>query len=182
MAETVYGENSENVVKNIDYGIDEINRRLKDVDNKVDKVSGKSLVSDSEIERLADVSNYDDTALKADVEDLKPIKGNVANPDNTLLNNWSESYIVANGVTTLAVEATTAKDISATDYVSIGNIIGGDYTPKSLLPVMVFALASSTYKYVNGWVDTNGELRIIPTETIPSGTSIRIATSFINNQ
>ena len=32
--------------------------------NKVDKVKGKSLVADSEIERLASVHNYDDTAIK----------------------------------------------------------------------------------------------------------------------
>ena len=35
--------------------------------NKVDKESGKSLISDTEITRLANVSNYDDTALQAAV-------------------------------------------------------------------------------------------------------------------
>lgn len=34
---------------------------------KVDKVSGKSLISDSEIERLASVDNYDDTAVTAQI-------------------------------------------------------------------------------------------------------------------
>lgn len=34
---------------------------------KVDKVSGKSLVSDSEITRLASVHNYDDTQLRSDL-------------------------------------------------------------------------------------------------------------------
>lgn len=34
---------------------------------KVDKVEGKSLISDSEITRLAGVTNYDDTAVKADI-------------------------------------------------------------------------------------------------------------------
>jgi hypothetical protein len=34
---------------------------------KVDKVTGKSLVSDSEIERLANVTNYDDTELKEQI-------------------------------------------------------------------------------------------------------------------
>ena len=33
------------------------------VENKVDKVVGKSLVDDTEIERLASVENYDDTIL-----------------------------------------------------------------------------------------------------------------------
>lgn len=34
---------------------------------KVDKVEGKSLISDVEIARLANVDNYDDTAIKADI-------------------------------------------------------------------------------------------------------------------
>ncbi len=34
---------------------------------KVDKVEGKSLISDSEIARLAGVTNYDDTTVKADI-------------------------------------------------------------------------------------------------------------------
>lgn len=34
---------------------------------KVDKVEGKSLIADSEIARLANVTNYDDTAVKADI-------------------------------------------------------------------------------------------------------------------
>ena len=34
---------------------------------KVDKVEGKSLIADSEITRLAGVTNYDDTAIKADI-------------------------------------------------------------------------------------------------------------------
>ena len=34
---------------------------------KVDKVEGKSLISDSEITRLAGVTNYDDTQVKADI-------------------------------------------------------------------------------------------------------------------
>ena len=35
--------------------------------NKVDKVDGKSLVSDTEIERLKNVDNYDDTAIKESI-------------------------------------------------------------------------------------------------------------------
>ena len=36
--------------------------------NKVDKVEGKSLISDTEIERLANVDNYDDSGIRADIE------------------------------------------------------------------------------------------------------------------
>ena len=44
-----------------------------DLNNKVDKVEGKSLMLDTEIERLANVSNYDDTALKQRVGNLEAI-------------------------------------------------------------------------------------------------------------
>lgn len=48
----------------------------QDISGKVDKVEGKSLISDTEIERLAKVNNYDDTEIKrklnnkADLSDL----------------------------------------------------------------------------------------------------------------
>lgn len=45
---------------------------------KVDKVEGKSLIADSEIQRLAGVSNYDDTELKADIAELSAAMDNKA--------------------------------------------------------------------------------------------------------
>ena len=39
----------------------------QDISGKVDKVEGKSLISDTEIARLASVDNYDDTAIKAEI-------------------------------------------------------------------------------------------------------------------
>lgn len=39
--------------------------------NKVDKVAGKSLIADSEIDRLAKVFNYDDSAVKQLIADLQ---------------------------------------------------------------------------------------------------------------
>lgn len=41
------------------------------VSTKVDKQEGKSLISDTEIERLASVDNYDDTTVLSDINDLK---------------------------------------------------------------------------------------------------------------
>ena len=38
------------------------------LDNKVDKAEGKSLVADTEIARLAEVKNYDDTGVKASIQ------------------------------------------------------------------------------------------------------------------
>lgn len=53
---------------------DETNSTIKtklgtDLSNKVDKVTGKSLISDSEITRLASVVNYNDTAVQAHMSD-----------------------------------------------------------------------------------------------------------------
>lgn len=42
-----------------------------DLTGKVDKVEGKSLVDDTEIARLASVSNYDDAEVKADIASIK---------------------------------------------------------------------------------------------------------------
>lgn len=39
----------------------------QDISGKVDKVEGKSLISDTEIARLATVDNYDDTDIKAEI-------------------------------------------------------------------------------------------------------------------
>ena len=41
------------------------------VSTKVDKVDGKSLISDTEIERLSSVNNYDDAPVLSDISDLK---------------------------------------------------------------------------------------------------------------
>ena len=43
---------------------DLITNTLNNLDTKVDKVEGKSLIANSEIERLANVDNYDDTELR----------------------------------------------------------------------------------------------------------------------
>lgn len=44
------------------------------VENKVDKEEGKSLIDDEEIARLATLSNYDDTAIKGEIEELNSSK------------------------------------------------------------------------------------------------------------
>ena len=43
------------------------------VENKVDKVEGKVLIDEAEVERLANVDNYDDSEIKERVEVLETI-------------------------------------------------------------------------------------------------------------
>ena len=47
---------------------------ISQVENKVDKVEGKSLIDDSEIARLATVTNYDDTAINEQIAELNSSK------------------------------------------------------------------------------------------------------------
>ena len=42
----------------------------QEIDNKVGKVTGKSLISDSEITRLAGVTNFDSTSINAAISAL----------------------------------------------------------------------------------------------------------------
>lgn len=51
---------------------------LDDLSNKVDKVTGKSLIADAEIERLKNVTNYDDTEIKQDLTEINQELNNKA--------------------------------------------------------------------------------------------------------
>ena len=82
-----------------------------ELNKKVDKVEGKSLIADTEIVRLANVTNYDDTALSNRVgkneEDIVDLQNNKADKDalknyvtNTELENKNyatETYVQENG-------------------------------------------------------------------------------------
>ena len=69
-----------------------------ELNNKVDKVVGKSLISDSEIERLANITNYDDTEIKnllngkADKGAI-PTKVSQLTNDSGYINKIPEEYI-----------------------------------------------------------------------------------------
>lgn len=67
------------------------------LENKVDKVVGKSLISDTEITRLASVDNYNDTAIKADI---------AKKADTTTVNAALEGK----------VDKVTGKTLSTNDY------------------------------------------------------------------
>jgi phage-related tail fiber protein len=67
------------------------------LENKVDKVAGKSLISDTEIARLASVDNYNDTAIKADI---------AKKADTTTVNAALEGK----------VDKVTGKTLSTNDY------------------------------------------------------------------
>ena len=63
-------EVNENILSNAS----KIENVKKLLDDKVDKEDGKSLISDTEIERLSSVSNYDDTKIKESIKSLSTNK------------------------------------------------------------------------------------------------------------
>lgn len=73
----------------------------QDISGKVDKVEGKSLISDTEIARLASVDNYDDTDIKAEIAkkaDVTAIPSKVSELTND--SNYQTAEQVNSTVTT----------------------------------------------------------------------------------
>ena len=64
-------ENPEDLKSALDLKADK-----SELNTKVDKVEGKSLISNTEIERLKNVTNYNDTDVKTDIANIKTSLGN----------------------------------------------------------------------------------------------------------
>ena len=60
------------------------------LDTKVDKVSGKSLISDTEIVRLAKVNNYDDTSIKSRITNINSELANKANKSELFSGSYND--------------------------------------------------------------------------------------------
>lgn len=88
--------------------------------NKVDKVSGKSLISDTEIARLANVDNYDDSQVKTDIkanaDAIKAIE-EIANAaaTKTALNEEIARATAAEQANANAIDAIEADYLKAAD-------------------------------------------------------------------
>lgn len=88
--------------------------------NKVDKVSGKSLISDTEIARLANVDNYDDSQVKTDIkanaDAIKAVE-EVANAaaTKTALNEEIARATAAEQANANAIDAIEADYLKAAD-------------------------------------------------------------------
>ena len=84
--------------------VDKLNEEL---DKKVDKIDGYSLISISELERLANVSNYDDQPIKEDLELLKE------EVDTKASINSLDNYVLKNDLTDTLDEYALKSDISS---------------------------------------------------------------------
>lgn len=87
-----------------------------DLTSKVDKVTGKSLISDSEITRLASVTNYNDAAIKADIAkkaNTSDLAAVATSGSYTDLSNKPTIPTVNNGTLTIQKNGTTVKTFTA---------------------------------------------------------------------
>ena len=84
---------------------------------KVDKVDGKSLISDTEITRLASVSNYDDTSVKSS------IATNATNINNEITRAKAAEKVNADNITALQTDidnSINSISVGTTSTVSAG--------------------------------------------------------------
>lgn len=100
------------------------------LNSKVDKVDGKSLVLDSEIERLASVHNYDDTEIKEEI-DKKADK--------------SEVDLIGTSTTSPILDSANG---NIRDFSAFGKCEQKSLSGKNLLKVLKFATPSAEYSKV----------------------------------
>lgn len=91
------------------------------ISTKVDKVSGKSLISDTEITRLASVKNYDDTAIKGRVSTLENA-GYITKAVSDLTNYYKKSETYTQAEVNSLISAIPKFAISVVESLPTGNI------------------------------------------------------------
>lgn len=89
----------------------------QDISGKVDKVKGKSLIADTEIERLKSVKNYDDTEIKAELT-KKANSTDIPTKVSGLQNdsNYQTDTDVTTTLTSYATKTYVGEQISNADY------------------------------------------------------------------
>lgn len=125
--------------------------KLTDLQTKVDREIGKSLISDTEIERLAQVDNYDDSGLralintKANLSDVPTKVSQLENDSNYATkseiptrvgqlendkNYTTQSYVI-NKINEAKLEGSEGIDLSI--YVTLDDLLDRDYVSNSEL-------------------------------------------------
>ena len=128
--------------------------------NKVDKVSGYSLVSDTEIARLANVDNYDDTELMNLIPDKT---SDLENDSNFISSNDDIDATTINGrtlsgpMTKEEYEALADKDPNTIYLVDDNNIVNGGI-PNYTVSDANKALTVNSNGTSVGWSDVNVDL------------------------
>lgn len=114
---------------------------VSQMENKVDKIEGKSLISDEEIQRLSTLTNYDDSTIKGEIEELNSSKLDIEtyNSDKanfatkTELNSKQETLISGTNIKTINgnsllgsgdITITGGGDIDLSNYYNKGEVDG----------------------------------------------------------
>lgn len=108
------------------------------IDGKVDKVTGKSLVDDAEIARLANVDNYDDTAIKATIKTVSD--GLMASA------GYSADYKTID-IVTVGGDKKSIDVKPVIEHANIGELADVDSTNKGNGKALVFNEATGKHEY-----------------------------------
>ena len=93
------------------------------LNTKVDKVTGKSLVSDTEIERLKNVDNYDDSSIKTSIANINTQLNTKANKSDLFSGNYNDlTNKPTIGTENMGTSATTIKGAIKEHEEQINNI------------------------------------------------------------
>ena len=108
------------------------------LNSKVNVVSGKSLVSDTEIARLANVDNYDDSEIRG----LIPTKVSQLINDRNYLNSVPSEYVTETELNNRGYATTAEVDQKIAGAVSGGTVDLSGYALKTEVPTKVGQLAN----------------------------------------
>ena len=100
---------------------------ISQMENKVDKMEGKSLIDDSEIARLATLTNYDDTAINEQIATLNSSKLDVSAYTTDKANFATKTEL--NDKQNVLISGTNIKTINGNSLLGSGDITitgGGD--------------------------------------------------------
>lgn len=105
----------------------------KELNEKVDKVEGKSLIDDTEIQRLANVDNYDDTEIKEELNNINHEINNKANKTD-IPTKTSE----LNNDSGFATETYVEEEIAKFDFIKVVDVL-----PETGLPNRIYFVPKS---------------------------------------
>ena len=108
------------------------------LNSKVNAVSGKSLVSDTEIARLANVDNYDDSEIRG----LIPTKVSQLINDRNYLNSVPSEYVTETELNNKGYATTAEVDQKIAGAVTGGTVDLSGYALKTEVPTKVGQLAN----------------------------------------
>jgi hypothetical protein len=118
-----------------------------ELNGKVDKEAGKSLIADSEIERLKNVTNYDDTEIKQELDNIDQDISNISQDlteVNQELNNKADSNAIPTKTSQLANDSNFAtetyvdEEIAKFDFIKVVDVL-----PETGLPNRIYFVPKS---------------------------------------